>query len=70
MVALDLVDGLDTELTELSMVREKPMPFPPEPFRSAGIQLTRRAIAKSDEREGRRGPWLKLLDKFGIGFDS
>jgi glycine/D-amino acid oxidase-like deaminating enzyme len=69
-VALDLVDGLDSERTELSMVRKKPMPFPPEPFRSAGIQLTRRAIAKSDEREGRRGLWLKLLDRFGVGFDS
>ncbi len=69
-VALDLVDGLETERTALSMVKRKPMPFPPEPFRSAGIQLTRRAIAKSDEREGKRGVWLKLLDKFGIGFDS
>lgn len=68
--ALDLVDGLVTERTELSMVRKKPFPFPPEPFRSAGIQMTRRAIAKSDESEGKRGPWLKLLDKFGIGFDS
>ncbi|KAA3635795.1 MAG: FAD-dependent oxidoreductase [Armatimonadetes bacterium] len=69
-VALDLVDGRDTELTNLSMVRKKPMPFPPEPFRYAGIQLTRRALAKADEKEGRRGPWLKLLDKFGVGFDS
>ncbi len=69
-VALDLVDGRDTELTNLSMVRKKPMPFPPEPFRYAGIQLTRRALAKADTKQGHRGPWLKLLDKFGVGFDS
>ncbi len=69
-VALDLVDGLETERSTLSMVTKKPMPFPPEPLRSIGIQMTRRAIAKSDDRDGRRGLWLSILDRFGIGFDS
>ena len=32
-VALDLVDGRDSEVTRLGMVRRKPMPFPPEPIR-------------------------------------
>jgi glycine/D-amino acid oxidase-like deaminating enzyme len=69
-VCLDLVDGLDTERTELELVRKKPLPFPPEPFRSAGVWVTRRAIARSDRRQGRRGPWLRLLDAVGLGFDS
>ena len=69
-VALDLVDGLETERTSLSMVRRRPFPFPPEPLRWAGVEMTRRAIARADRREGRRGPWLALLDRFGIGFDS
>jgi glycine/D-amino acid oxidase-like deaminating enzyme len=69
-VALDLVDGLRTERTELSMVRSMPFPFPPEPLRWPAVQLTRRALARADRREGRRGPWLALLDRFGIGFDS
>jgi glycine/D-amino acid oxidase-like deaminating enzyme len=69
-VALDLVDGLHTERTELSMVRSAPFPFPPEPLRWPAVQLTRRALARADRREGRRGPWLALLDRFGIGFDS
>jgi glycine/D-amino acid oxidase-like deaminating enzyme len=69
-VALDLVDGLDTERTELEMVRSKPFPFPPEPARWIGVQLTRRAIQRADDNEGRRGPWLRLLDRFGVGFDS
>jgi glycine/D-amino acid oxidase-like deaminating enzyme len=69
-VALDLADGRDTELTRLEMVRSKPIPFPPEPLRWAGITLTRRALAKADRREGRRGPWLRLLDRLGMGFDS
>lgn len=69
-VALDLVFGNTTERTELAMVRNKPVPFPPEPLRWSGVQLTRRAIQRSDRRGGERGAWLKLLDRFGIGFDS
>ncbi|HEV3376311.1 MAG TPA: FAD-dependent oxidoreductase [Thermoleophilaceae bacterium] len=69
-VALDLADGRDTERTRLEMVRSKPVPFPPEPLRWAGIALTRRALAKSDRRGGRRGPWLRTLDRLGMGFDS
>jgi len=69
-VALDLVDGLDTERTRLAMVREKPMPFPPEPARWAGVQLTRWSLERADRRGGRRNLWLKALDAAGLGFDS
>ncbi len=69
-VALDLVYGRDTELTRLEMVRSRPIPFPPEPLRYAAIQLTRNALARADERSGRRGPWLRALDRIGAGFDS
>jgi glycine/D-amino acid oxidase-like deaminating enzyme len=69
-VALDLISGMETDLTKLRFVRSKPTPFPPEPLRYAGIQLTRRAIARSDANEGRRGAWLKLIDAMGLGFDS
>ncbi|MDH4169249.1 MAG: FAD-binding oxidoreductase [Acidimicrobiia bacterium] len=69
-VALDLVFGRDTEVVHLGMVQRRPFPFPPEPLRWTGVQLTRRAIQKADRRQGRRGPWLRLLDRFGVGFDS
>ncbi len=69
-VALDLVDGLDTERTRLQFVRSKPLPFPPEPLRWAGIQLTRRALDRADRNHGRRGLWLRSLDRVGLGFDS
>lgn len=69
-VALDLVDDPDSELARLELVRRRPFPFPPEPLRSAAIHLTRRAIARADRRDGRRGPWLRLLDLIGVGFDS
>ena len=69
-VALDLVDGRETEATRLKYVRRKPVPFPPEPVRSGVIALTQRELARADEREGRRGPWLRTLDRLGLGFDS
>jgi glycine/D-amino acid oxidase-like deaminating enzyme len=69
-VALDLLDGRATESTRLRFVRTRPMPFPPEPLRSAVIQLTRNRLAAADRREGRRGLWLWTLDRLGLGFDS
>jgi len=69
-VMLDLLDGRDSEALGLRAIRSRPRPFPPEPVRYAGIQLTRRGLARADEREGRRGPWLRTLDRLGLGFDS
>ncbi|TAM92018.1 MAG: FAD-dependent oxidoreductase, partial [Jatrophihabitans sp.] len=69
-VMLDLLGRHDTEATGLRAVRSRPLPFPPEPLRSAGINLTRHALAEADRDAGRRGPWLRLLDRLGLGFDS
>ncbi len=69
-VCVDLLHRPDSELVHLDLVRRRLMPFPPEPIRTAGIQLTRRAIARADASGGRRGPWLRLLDGLGLGFDS
>ena len=59
-----------TERTRLAAVRTAPFPFLPEPARWVAIQATRRALARADANAGVRGPWLRLLDRFGIGFDS
>ena len=69
-VALDLVDGRRSERTELEMVRRRPLPFPPEPLRWAGIRLTIRELAKADTNGGQRSAWLRSLDRLGLGFDS
>jgi glycine/D-amino acid oxidase-like deaminating enzyme len=69
-VALDLVDGRDTEATRLRYVRRRPVPFPPEPLRTAVIRLTQNRLAAADRRAGRRGVWLRTLDRLGLGFDS
>ncbi len=69
-VALDLLEGRETAATRLRYVRSRPVPFPPEPLRSGVIQLTRNRLAAADRRAGRRGIWLRLLDRLGLGFDS
>jgi glycine/D-amino acid oxidase-like deaminating enzyme len=69
-VMLDKLYHQDTERMRLSLVRSRPLPFPPEPLRSAAIQATRASIARADRNEGRRDVWLRLLDRFGLGFDS
>jgi glycine/D-amino acid oxidase-like deaminating enzyme len=55
--------------TDLRFVSSRPVPFPPEPLRYAAIEGTRRAIARADAT-GERGPWLRLLGRFKLGFDS
>lgn len=69
-VMLDLLAGRTTERTELEMVRTRPIPFPPEPAASIGINLTRWSLDQSDHRAGRRNAFLRTLDAVGLGFDS
>jgi glycine/D-amino acid oxidase-like deaminating enzyme len=69
-VMLDRLAGLSTERTSLELVRRKPLPFPPEPLASVGINLTRWSLDRADHRQGRRNLYLKALDAAGLGFDS
>ncbi|WP_164234779.1 NAD(P)/FAD-dependent oxidoreductase [Microbacterium hydrocarbonoxydans] len=69
-VMLDKLSGVETERTELRMVREKPIPFPPEPAAAIGINLVRAAMNQADHNEGKRNLFLKALDAVGMGFDS
>lgn len=69
-VCLDMVEGHSTVRTELEMVRQKPMPFPPEPLASVGIQATRWSLNRADHNAGKRNIFLRTLDRLGLGFDS
>ncbi|MGI5120048.1 NAD(P)/FAD-dependent oxidoreductase [Marinactinospora thermotolerans] len=69
-VMLDRLAGASTARTRLEMVRTRPIPFPPEPVRFAGIEITRRSMAAADRAGGRRNLWLRALDAVGLGFDS
>jgi glycine/D-amino acid oxidase-like deaminating enzyme len=69
-VMLDLLAGESTERTRLAMVRDKPLPFPPEPLATVGIGLTKWSLDRADRRQGRRNLWLRAMDRAGLGFDS
>lgn len=69
-VMLDELSGAPTERTELAMVRQRPVPFPPEPIAAVGINLVRAAMDRADHQRGRRGLFLRTLDALGMGFDS
>ena len=69
-VLLDLLAGVPTERTELRMVRERPLPFPPEPLARGGGNQTRGWLDPPHHPEGRRNPFLRTLDAVGLGFDS
>ncbi len=68
-VALDLVDGRATERSRLRLVTRRPVLFPPEPLRYPLVRMTQGALARED-RAGRRGGYLRLLDRLGVGFTS
>lgn len=69
-VMLDLLDGENNERTRLRMVRERPIPFPPEPIRSAIVNLTRWSMNQADRNEWKKNLWLRVLDATGLGFHS
>lgn len=68
-VALDLLAGRETERTSLRAVTSSAVPFPPEPLRWSAVEMARAALAREDET-GRRGLLLRILDRFGVGFNS
>jgi glycine/D-amino acid oxidase-like deaminating enzyme len=68
-VMLDLLYDEDSDRRRLRMVRQRPMPFPPEPLRYAGIRLTKWSMARADLNAGHRNLWLRTLDRLGLGFD-
>ena len=69
-VMVDRFEGRVTERTELEMVKQIPLPFPPEPAASIGVNLFRWSFDRADHNEGKRNLFLKTMDAVGFGFDS
>ena len=69
-VVRDFILRPNEDRLRLRIVTSTPVPFPPEPIRSATIELVRRELDRADRNEGRRGIVLQTLDALGIGFDS
>ena len=67
-VVLDLLHGDGHRATRLEMVRKKPVPFPPEPVRWAGIEADPPVARTRPTRNGgRQNLWLKAMDRLGLG---
>jgi glycine/D-amino acid oxidase-like deaminating enzyme len=69
-IGLDRLDEADSPRLKLGLARRRAFPWPPEPLRYLAIQLTQWELARADRNGGRRGPWLRLLDQLGLGFNS
>ncbi len=69
-VVRDFLLRPDEDRLRLRLVASTPVPFPPEPLRSATIETVRRELDRADRSDGRRGLILQTLDALGIGFDS
>jgi len=67
-IGLELLGYQPSEILSLQLVRNPSLPWPPEPLRWMGVTMTRKALERADRNQGRRGLWLKLLDRFHLGF--
>jgi glycine/D-amino acid oxidase-like deaminating enzyme len=67
-VGLELLGYQPTDILDMQFIKGRAMNWPPEPFRWVGVTMTRHAMSKSDANGGKQGLWLKLLDRFNIGF--
>ena len=69
-VIVDRLEGRSTERTELEMVKQMPLPFPPEPAAAIGVNMFRWSFDRADHNRGKRNLFLKAMDAVGFGFDS
>ena len=67
-VGIELLGYDPTEILEIGMVSRPSMAWPPEPIRWAAVSFTRNEMIRADRNEGRRGLWLKMMDRMGLGF--
>ena len=67
-IGLELLGYGRTEVVDMLFVRKRCVAWPPEPARWLAVTLTRKEMGRADRNQGRRGPWLGLLDRFNPGF--
>lgn len=67
-IGLELLGYQPSDILDMQFVRRKAMNWLPEPIRWIGVTLTRHELARADRNGGKRGLWLKLLDRLNMGF--
>jgi glycine/D-amino acid oxidase-like deaminating enzyme len=68
-ILAQLALGRESPLLELSMVRRRPFPYPPEPLRRFAVRAVTRRLRRVDEGQ-HPGLLLRALEALGIGFSS
>jgi glycine/D-amino acid oxidase-like deaminating enzyme len=61
--------GKPSPLLDLAIVRQPPLPYPPEPIRSWAVNIITRSLRRVDTGQ-KPNLILRLLDLLGIGFSS
>lgn len=67
-IGIEMLGYQPSEILEMKFVTRKAIPWAPEPFRWLGVRFTQKALIKADRNGGKRGLWLRFLDKLGLGF--
>ena len=67
-IGIELLGYQPSDVIKMKFVTKRALPWAPEPFRWVGVRLTQYALKQADRNNGRRGLWLKLLDRLGLGF--
>lgn len=68
-ILAQLATAKHSELLNLKMVSNKPLPYPPEPLRAMAVQMVTKSLQEVDRGE-KPNLLLKTLNAFGIGFSS
>lgn len=67
-IGIELLGYEPSAILDMKFVTSRTLPWAPEPFRWLGVKFTQKALIKADKNFGKRGLWLKLLDKLNLGF--
>jgi len=67
-IGLELLGYQPSDILNMQFIRKKAMNWPPEPVRWFGVTMSRRGMMKADKNKGKQGPWMKLMDRLGLGF--
>jgi len=67
-VGIELLGYEPSDILDMKFITRKSLPWAPEPFRWLGVKFTQNALVKADKNGGKRGLWLRILDRLGLGF--
>jgi glycine/D-amino acid oxidase-like deaminating enzyme len=67
-IGIELLGYAPSDVIKMQFVTRNSLPWAPEPFRWLGVKLTQMALINADRNGGKRGLWLRLLDRLGLGF--